>query len=205
MSVDSQENRESELQGGDIVIGHRGRTASATAWHRAHRRLLHSLGAVLLVVLAAAWSSAPASAAYSPKLKRYPYLTNDVGTVTTVNWATDQSADTAVVKWGRSGVEPCTAHVASATRLSITVHSVAEYQWKATMTGLVPNSAYCYRVYLGSNPEVDLLGGDHSPTFQSQVQGGSLDSFKFAVFGDWGAVYPEPDRDQWRRVCRHDR
>jgi hypothetical protein len=155
--------------------------------------------ASIAVVLPAAVLVAAASAATSPKLERYPYLTNVVETVATVNWATDQSADTATVKWGRVGAEPCTAHTASATRISISVNSVAEYQWKATLTGLVPNAAYCYRVYLGASPEVDLLGGDHSPTFQSQVATGSTDSYKFAVFGDWGSVRSDgknPDQEK---------
>jgi Calcineurin-like phosphoesterase/Purple acid Phosphatase, N-terminal domain len=154
----------------------------------AKRRLTHSVVVGVFVMLAAAALSSPASAAYSPKLRRYPYLTNTVQTVATVNWATDRSADTAVVKWGRAGAEPCTTNVATAIKTPIAVNSVLEYQWKATMSGLTPNTAYCYRVYLGASPEVDLLGGDHSPTFQSQVQDGSTDSYKFAVFGDWGAV-----------------
>src|SRR6185295_5121466 len=116
------------------------------------------------------------------QLKRYPYLTDVVGSSATVNFGTDQSGTTAVVKWGASGGS-CTTNTATATRTSITVNSVAEYQWSATFA-VTPNTQYCYRVYLGSS-QIDLLGSDASPTFSSQLPAGSGQSFSFAVFGDW--------------------
>jgi hypothetical protein len=73
----------------------------------------------------------------------------------------------------------------TASRRSITVGSVSEYQWKASLTGLAADTAYCYRVFLGAT---DLLGTDASPVFRSQVGTGSSTPFSFAVFGDWGEV-----------------
>jgi hypothetical protein len=125
-----------------------------------------------------------AVAGYSPQLLRYPYLTDVVGPYATINWATDRSATTGSVQWGRVGTEACTANTAAATRTPITVNSVPEYQWKAELT-LLPGVQYCYRVFLGG---IDLLGSDPSPTFFTQVPAGSTEPFTFAVIGDWGSV-----------------
>ena len=131
----------------------------------------------------------PASAsAYDVKLKRYPYLTDLVGSSVIVNWATDLSAQSAVVKWGQVGSESCTANTTTATRTFIFVNGVSEYQWKAQLTGLAPDAAYCYRVYFGASPQTDLLDSDPSPTFRTQVPAGSPEPFKFAVFADWTQV-----------------
>src|SRR5439155_24599201 len=67
---------------------------------------------------------------------------------------------------------------------SITVGTVSEYQWTATLS--VPASGtYCYRVLLGTT---DLLGTDPSPVFTTQVPAGASAPYSFAVFGDWGQV-----------------
>jgi uncharacterized repeat protein (TIGR01451 family) len=124
--------------------------------------------------------------AYSSKLLRYPYLTDVVGNSATINWATDRSGSTASVKWGTVQGGSCTVSSKSAAKTSITVGSLDEYQWKATLT-LVPNTQYCYRVYFGSSQE-DLLGTDASPRFYTQLQAGSSQPYTFAVFGNWGEV-----------------
>ena len=62
------------------------------------------------------------------------------------------------VNFGRVGQESCTAHTVSASKTSITVNGIAEYQWKAKLSNLVPNAQYCYRVFLGTT---DLLGAGH--------------------------------------------
>jgi len=150
---------------------------------RRQGELWHRFAVILLLVLLAA---APAAeAAYSSKLKRYPYLTDVVGTSATVNWATDRSASTAVVRYGKVADGSCTADTEAATRTSISVDSVNEYQWKARFT-VEPDTEYCYRVYLGSNE--DLLGSDPSPRFTSQLLPGSPAPYRFAVLGDWGSV-----------------
>jgi phosphodiesterase/alkaline phosphatase D-like protein len=137
------------------------------------------VAATILVTLAA--SASPAHA-FASQLRRYPYLTDAEDTGTTVNWGTDRTLTSASVKWGGPG-ESCTAHAAAASRTSITVNGVAEYQWKARITGLQPDTRYCYRVFGGTT---DLLGTDASPSFSSPIAAGATTPFSFAVFGDWG-------------------
>lgn len=132
--------------------------------------------------------AATALAASSSALRRYPYLTDVVRTNATVNWATDRSKTTAYVRYGIEGQESCTAHTATATRTSITVNNLPEYQWKASVP-VAAATAYCYRVFLGTSPSgTDLLGSEPSPVFHSQLPPGSTARFSFAVFGDWGQV-----------------
>lgn len=139
-----------------------------------------------LTVLTA--SSSPASS-FSSALRRYPYLTDVVGSYATINWGTTPLDTAGAVRYGKAGVESCTAHYAPATKIAITVNGVSEYQWKAMLT-LDPGTQYCYRVYLGTGPvgEIDLLGGDPAPTFWTQVPPGSNQTYSFLVFGDWGQV-----------------
>lgn len=146
------------------------------------------LSALIVVVSGAVAADASLP---SPQLKRYPFLTDVVGSYATINWGTDRSGTEGVVKWGEVAAGSCTANSkssatsSSVTKTSITVNSVSEYQWRARLSGLKADVQYCYRVYLGT---VDLLGGDPSPTFSTQVPVGSAASFSFAVFGDWGSV-----------------
>ena len=146
------------------------------------RRVWGVTAAMAAVFVVAVPSSAPA--AFDAKLKRYPYLTDLVGTSVMVNWATDISSTSATVRYGLAG-GTCDTNVVTASRTFILVNGVSEYQWKAQITGLAPNTQYCYRVYLGS-ANLDLLGTDASPVFTSQIAAGSSTPFKFAVFGDWG-------------------
>ena len=46
----------------------------------------------------------------------------------------------------QGGLGNCSAHKVSGSKTSIAVKSVNEYQWKAKLTGLQPNTQYCYRV-----------------------------------------------------------
>jgi hypothetical protein len=124
-----------------------------------------------------------AKAAVASQLTRYPYLTDVVQGFATVNWATDRSATKGSITYGRVGQESCTAHTVSASKTAITVKGVAEYQWKAKLSGLLANTRYCYRVFLRST---DLLGGDASPQFWSQIPAGVSVPYSFAVLGDWG-------------------
>jgi hypothetical protein len=141
------------------------------------------------MVLLSGLLSAPAASAYAPELSRYPYLTDTVGTTATVNWATDRSRSSGRVRFGREGVESCTAHSVTATRTSITVNGVSEYQWRATMNGLAPSARYCYRVEFGTTaPVIDLLGADPAISFSTQLPAGAPAPFSFAVLGDFGAA-----------------
>src|SRR6266851_4600019 len=130
--------------------------------------------------------SATPMAIYDPRLTRAPYLTDLVALHVAINWATDQSATTGSVRYGTVGAGGActpTAEVA-ATRITILVGIVSEYQWKVDLT-LPATGTYCYRVYLAG---IDLLGSNASPAFTTQVQFGSTESYSFVVFGDWGQV-----------------
>ncbi len=156
------------------------------------------IGALLLIPAVAA----PARAAILPNpLARYPYLTDVVGGNATVNFGTDQSKTSAVLKWGQVGVESCTAHTVTATKTLISVNTLGEYQWKAQLSSLLPDTAYCYRPYFGT-AQIDLLGTDPSPQFVTQLPTGSATPFSFAVLGDWGKTYADGNPDQ-ANVMQH--
>ncbi len=143
------------------------------------------LGVVtLLAVAALCLLPSGSSAAFDAKLKRYPYLTDLVGTSVMVNFGTDISSTSATVKYGPVG-GTCDTSAVTATRTFILVNGISEYQWKAQIAGLAANTQYCYRLFFGSG-QLDLLGTDASPVFTTQMPAGSSAPFKFAVFGDWG-------------------
>jgi hypothetical protein len=133
-------------------------------------------------------STAPLNS-YSPALRRYPYLTDVIGSYATINWATDRSDTSGLVRYGKVGAEACTAHSMIPTKTPISVNGVLQYQWKAQLD-LEPGTQYCYRVYLGTSPvgQIDLLGSDPAPTFRTQVPAGANQPFSFIVLGDWGYV-----------------
>src|SRR5215213_8074873 len=136
-------------------------------------------------------SAAPSSTlnSYSPVLRRYPYLTDVVGLYATLNWATDRSENSGMVRYGKAGSESCTAHTVNAGKTPIFVNGVLQYQWK-TQLKLEPGTQYCYRVYSGTSPvsAIDLLGSDPAPSFWTQVPMGANQPFSFVVFGDWGYI-----------------
>ena len=144
--------------------------------------------ALLAMFGISATSSAPLNS-FSTALRRYPYLTDVVGSYATINWATDRSDTSGLVRYGKVGSETCTAHTVIPTRTPISVNGVAQFQWKAQLE-LEPATQYCYRVYLGTSPVsgIDLLGTDPAPSFWTQVPMGSNQSYSFVVFGDWGYV-----------------
>jgi hypothetical protein len=133
-----------------------------------------------------------------PQLTRYPYLTDMTQSSVGLNWGTDRSATRATVTWGRAGVEPCTARTTTVSRMNINVNGEPRYQWRATLAGLQPETAYCYRVFLNG---LDLLGSDPSPTFRSAVAPGSS-SFRFAALGDWGVVDDQGRNDHQASILR---
>ena len=166
----------------------RGRAASHSSRLRTGKAAV-ALTAVFVaaaLLLPAAIVATAAAASLAPPLTRYPYLTDVVGGNATVNFGTDQSKISAVVKWGQAGAESCTAHSTTATKTNISVNGVGEYQWKAQLSPLQPDTAYCYRVYFGT-AQIDLLGSDPAPQFVTQLPVGSAKPFSFAVLGDsWG-------------------
>lgn len=137
--------------------------------------------------------SAPSTAAlvitrapYDPRLTRAPYLTDLVQRHVAINFATDQSATSAEVRYGSVGTDgSCTPDTAvTPARITVQVGTVAQYQWTAQVD-LPRHGRYCYRVFLAG---ADLLGANPSPRFTTQEPVGSTAPFSFAVFGDWGAV-----------------
>jgi hypothetical protein len=98
--------------------------------------LVISTAGVLTTQLA---QSPPAQAAPAQQLTRYPYLTDVVTTYATINWATDRSQTTGSVKYGLLGSN-CATKTVSASKTSISVGTVGEYQWKAKLTGLTANA-----------------------------------------------------------------
>src|SRR5215471_6077850 len=142
--------------------------------------LLAGLATALATVMVA---GLPTQAAVS-QLTRYPYLTDTGQTQATIDWATDRSQTSGYATYGEAGHESCTAHRANASKTSITVDDMDEYQWKAQVSGLSADATYCYRVFF-SDPVVDLLRSDASPQFSTMPKGGGV---MFAVIGDWGVI-----------------
>ena len=168
----------------------RARTAVATVSIPLASRRAAAFGLIAFIISVGATlgtaAVSPTLAAPASELRRYPYLTDLVGANVTVNWATDRSQTIGSLTYGPA--PNCTATTAPAswiTRSAITIGTVEAYQWKANLAGLAPDTAYCYRVFLGST---DLLGSDPSPVFRSQVAPGNTTPYSFAVFGDWGQV-----------------
>lgn len=151
-----------------------------TDWRRL-RSLL-----VVLVLASGLLPSMLASAAPVSALKRYPYLTDVTTTSAVVNWGTSRSSSNGKLTWGPAG-SSCATNSATASRVSITVNGVSEYQWKAKATGLAATTSYCYRVYLGSSSQVNLLGTDASPTLKTLPSAPA--PYSFAVLGDWGQSF----------------
>jgi phosphodiesterase/alkaline phosphatase D-like protein len=143
-------------------------------WEGVRRRVLFIVTAAVVSLALIGIPTNAAHAAVASELRRYPYLTDLVTSNVTINWATLTSLTTGSATYGRVGSESCTAHSVTATRISMTVGSTAEYQWKAQVSGLAPDATYCYRVFGGS---VDLLGSDPSPQFNSQVAAGATTPF----------------------------
>lgn len=153
---------------------------------RSRRAPLRVAVAMLAVVLGAWWVPTTAGAAgFDTHLRRAPYLTDLVGLHVLVNWATDRTATTGSVQWGAvSGGACMLTSTQTASRTSLTVGSMSEYQWKASLT-LPSTGTYCYRPYLAAT---DLLAGNPSPQFVTQAAAGSTAPFSFGVIGDWGEV-----------------
>jgi hypothetical protein len=159
---------------------------------------MRTLAALVIGVLVAVVGVTPADAAdYNTHLTRAPYLTDLVGLHVIVNFATDQSGTAASVSYGAFDGTTCTLPSSqSASRSTVTVGSVNEYQWKASLT-LPSAGQYCYRVLLGGT---DLLGTGNSPVFTTQASTGSTEPFSFAVFGDWGLVDANGDNQDQQNL-----
>ena len=116
--------------------------------------------------------------------RRQPYLTDTTPTSTLVNFATSTGSPLPVVKWDLASgncVNPPNSVIATpVVSFAGSVSGTTVFQDKATIGGLAPNTAYCYRVFQNG---IDLGG---ATTFRTAPASGSSTAFKFAVVGDWG-------------------
>src|SRR4051794_2734822 len=91
-------------------------------------------GLPIALLLAMLVFPATAHAAFDPALTRAPYLTDLVGNHVNVNWATNQAATTGSLQWGPVSAGSCSlSNSLTATRTTVTVGTVAEYQWKGAL------------------------------------------------------------------------
>lgn len=151
--------------------------------HRRPRRRWWCLLALVCLV-AGGMAGSTTALADAPVLTRYPYLTDMTPTSVTVNFATDTVSPHPVVQYGPA-TGSCTASTAAVTAHKMTVGTLSEYQYAATLAGLAPATGYCYRLQQAGS---DLLGADPAPAFTTFPAAGTSASFSFAVFGDWGMV-----------------
>src|SRR5438128_1310733 len=119
--------------------------------------------------------------ASTPVLLRYPYLTDVTQSWAMVSLATDTLSAAPGGKWGPAAGN-CASPPNSVAATFVISFGSTDKQFKAELTGLQPNAAYCYRVLQAG---VDLLGS--APVFTSALASGATDPFTFAVIGDWGA------------------
>ena len=135
--------------------------------------------AVLLVALVAAGCARP------------PYTTDARTTSITVNFATYASSPAPVVRFSEAGGSCRGREVTAGAPTTIQVSGRTLYQYEAHLTGLTPESRYCYRVVQGST---DILGNFPSGTFRTAPSPGDATPFSFAVLGDWGFGTPAQSR-----------
>jgi hypothetical protein len=142
---------------------------------------------VSIVTLLLGGMAAPAGAGTIAQLLRYPYLTDGTSSAVVVNFATDSTAPAAAVVFGPSGGS-CATSVADASATAIVVNGKNEVQFQAHLTGLSPNTSYCYRIVQDGT---DLLSGGASPSFTTATAAADSTPYSFAVIGDWGAGTPD--------------
>src|SRR3954451_8167054 len=147
-----------------------------------------SIAALVAITTAVALPAGAAHAglpAASAQLARAPYLSDLTGTSVRITWAmSSQSRGT--VSFGAPGDCAASAVTSPALATPITVNGVTLYQSSVAVTGLTPGTPYCYRIFNGDSPPVDLLGTNPAPQFTTLEPPGGTGPFSFAVFGDWG-------------------
>ena len=74
------------------------------------RKVVVALLSFITLLSISATSPSPRNT-YDPALRRYPYLTDVVASYATINWATDRSEMSGLVRYGKSGQEPCTSRL----------------------------------------------------------------------------------------------
>ncbi len=145
----------------------------------AHLIILLLLVSSLVVALSIAQAASDPSPIGSPRfeqatvtLTRYPYLQRQTTTSVLIAWNTDVAGDS-VVEYGTT---PSYGSQVSDTAL-VTQHAV-------TLTGLLPDTTYYYRVLTNGVP---LTGGDSFHTSRDE----SNPVFTFVAIGDSGCGCPD--------------
>jgi hypothetical protein len=117
-------------------------------------------------------------------LRRYPYLTDTTTTTATVNVATTSATPAPVILWGPASGDCVTppGKVTATAVTSFTIGVTKDYQFKAPISGLAADTAYCYRV---TQAGVDQVGS--AIVFRTALAPSATAAFSFAVIGDWGA------------------
>ncbi|MDA8372667.1 MAG: fibronectin type III domain-containing protein [Actinomycetota bacterium] len=130
-------------------------------------------------------ASASVVGGVSPELTRAPYLTDVTQTGVQVSWAT-ASQYRGVVEYGPPGA--CDANTAISAKLGspVSVGSAREYMNDVQLSGLSPNTTYCYRILSAGSTPVDFLGSNPSPEFSTLQPANGTQPFTFDVLGDWG-------------------
>ncbi len=140
-----------------------------------------------------------------PTLTRAPYVTDLTQTSADVTWATAASAGSTpgTLTWGTGTnctansvpvpqslptLVPASASPPSATSRQFTVGPTSELQSTVQVSGLQAGTTYCYRIFSGGTPAVDLLGSNSSPSFTTldPVKLSSTSPVTFDVVGDLG-------------------
>ena len=101
---------------------------------------------------------------------------------------TNCTANTVPVPQSLPTLVPASASPSSATGRQFTVGSTSEFQSTAQVSGLQAGTTYCYRIFSGGTPAVDLLGSNASPSFTTldRVNLSSTSPVTFDVVGDLG-------------------
>jgi hypothetical protein len=118
----------------------------------------------------------------SSDLTRAPYLSDLTRSSVAMSWGT-RSQSRGLVEFGPVGHCAASTVVSPRLGLPITVNGVREYQNSVEITGLAPDTTYCYRV---TSNRIDLLGSNASPHFTTLQRGRVAGHFTFDVMGDWG-------------------
>ncbi|MDA8262748.1 MAG: fibronectin type III domain-containing protein [Actinomycetota bacterium] len=160
------------------------RAPSARTAHRA--AVLVGAGALTLSVLAPpATAGASVVAGVSSELTRAPYLSDLTQSGVQVSWAT-ASQYRGVVEYGPPGACDANTVISASLGNPVTVGSVREYMNDVRLSGLSPNTTYCYRILSAGSLPVDFLGSNPSPEFTTMQPANGTQPFTFDVLGDWG-------------------
>ena len=179
--------------------------------------IVGAVAAALLPATATAQGPAPVAVTpfqgFSPLLTRAPYATDLTQTSVEITWASLNSAP-GYLAWGPNG--DCGAYstpIASSLPASVPaadtttdttsrefkVISTSEFQSAVELTGLSPNSTYCYRPYgyetvSGHKTLVNLLGTNPVQFFTTldPVSNSSTAPLSFDVIGDTGENLANP-------------